>query len=317
MTLEHLNDAKSQLPVGITLAHLNDTLDNDLQIFLLACRVNNLSRRTVNDYAEKIGKFLNFCITQEIKDVSQITTTHVRLFLLERQQHCKPVSVHDYYGTINRFFNWLIGEGILKESPMSRMHPPKVPKELIKPFTVQNIEDMLTLCDSSFLGFRNRAIILCFLDTGLRLSELANIQLTDIDFNRETIKVMGKGAKERVVRVGKETQKAILKYLLQRKDGLACLWVTEERRPMKAQGIQTMIIRLGKRAGITNTRVSPHTFRHTFGTWAIKNGANVFEVQSLLGHSTLTMTRKYAATIDSEDAIKNHATFSPVDRTLK
>ena len=83
---------------------------------------------------------------------------------------------------------------------------------------------------------------------------------------------------------------------------------------MQAGGIQIMIKRLGRRAGLRNVRCSPHTFRHTFGTQAIKNGANVFEVQALLGHSTLTMTRKYAATIDSEDAIKHHKNFSPVDR---
>jgi len=314
MVLAHLNSRKFQIGDIANLAHLNDSLEGCLKIFLLTCQVNNLSPRTINDYSQKIGAFVRFARNDGIHQPEEVTANHIRFFLLDVQQRCKPVSAHDYYGIVNRFFNWLIEEEIIKESPMSRMHPPRVPKSLVKPFRVQDIADLLTLCDNSFLGLRNRAIILTFLDTGLRLSELANIQLDDMDLDREIIKVMGKGAKERLVRIGKETQKAILKYLLQRRSNLPCLWVTEERKPMQSGGIQIMIRRLGKRAGLSNVRCSPHTFRHTFGTQAIKNGANVFEVQALLGHSTLTMTRKYAATIDSEDAVKHHRNFSPVDR---
>jgi len=194
------------------------------------------------------------------------------------------------------------------------MRSPRVPKRIIRPFSPDNIRDMLLLCDESkFLGIRNRAIILTFVDTGLRLSEMAGIQLKDIDFDRELIRVMGKGARERVVGIGKGTQKALLKYLLIRRDSHPCLWVTEEARPMQARGIQIMIRRLGKRAGITGARPSPHTFRHTFGTWSLLNGASEREVQSLLGHSSQRMTQQYTATINSEHAIKSHKRFSPVD----
>jgi integrase/recombinase XerC/integrase/recombinase XerD len=177
---------------------------------------------------------------------------------------------------------------------------------------------MLLLYDeNTFIGARNRAIILTLLDTGLRLSELANIQLNDIDFDREIIKVMGKGAKERVVGLGVKTQKALLHYLLMRKDNYPCLWLTEERKPFRAEGIQIMIRRLGKRAGITSVRVSPHTFRHTFGTQLLQNGLGEFAVQSLLGHSTLTMTRRYVATLNSEQAVQGYRKFSPVDNLFK
>jgi integrase/recombinase XerC/integrase/recombinase XerD len=171
------------------------------------------------------------------------------------------------------------------------------------------------LCGSgSFLDLRNKAIILAFLDTGLRLSELANIQLSDMDFTRGTIKVMGKGAKGRFVAIGTRTQKAILGYLLKRSDDYPCLWVTEERKPLNWRGIQTMLKRLGQRAGITGVRCTAHTFRHTFATQALLNGAGEFEVQSLLGHSTLIMTRRYVASLNSENAVISHRKFSPVDR---
>lgn len=150
---------------------------------------------------------------------------------------------------------------------------------------------MLVLCDGSFLGYRNRAIVLTFLDTGLRLSELAGIQLTSIDFDKGIIRVMGKGRKERVVRVGKETQKAVLRYLLRRQDALSCLWITKECKPITPRIIQSLIQRPDKRAGITDARCSPHTFRHTFAIVCLRNGIGEFNLQCLLGHTTLQMTK--------------------------
>lgn len=312
--LAHLNQQNFQIGDIANLAHLNDgSLGNHLKLFLLNCQVNNLSHQSIADYAQKIGSFVTFCDTMGVSHLGEVNTNHVRLFLINIQQRCKPISVKDYYGCINRFFNWLIEEEVIQQNPMSKMHPPKVPKELIKPFTSQEITDLLTLCDNTFLGIRNRAIILTLLDSGLRLSELAALKLEDINLDQGIIKVMGKGAKERLVRIGKETQRAMLKYLLQRNDNLDCLWVSEERRPLNAEGIQTMIRRLGKRAGITGTRCSPHTFRHTFGTSALKLGADIRDVQTLLGHSTLTMTLKYVSTVNSEQAVKKHQRFSPVD----
>jgi integrase/recombinase XerC len=311
--LDHMNHSKTQIGVVPALDHMNhlDSLEGQLKVFLLSCRVDELSPNTLYDYNQKIGAFARYCDTVKPRD---ITANHVRLFLVSLQTHCTPHSVKDYYGCINRFFNWMVAEGTLERNPMASMHPPRVPKKIIQPFKMEQIRDLLLLCDENrFLGARNKAIVLTLLDTGLRLTELANIQLADIDFDRETIKVMGKGAKERVVRIGKRTQKSILHYLLIRNDAHPCLWVTEERRPLRALGIQIMIKRLGRRAGIKGVRCSAHTFRHTFATRALLNGAGEFEVQSLLGHEGLDMTRRYAASLRSEAAVAGHRRFSPVD----
>jgi len=99
-----------------------------------------------------------------------------------------------------------------------------------------------------------------------------------------------------------------------RDDSYPCLWVTEERRPLQSDGIKQMIKVLGQRAGLENVRCSPHTFRHTFATQALINGAGEFNVQSLLGHSDLRMTRRYSATLRSEHAVEAHRKFSPVDK---
>ncbi len=291
-------------------------LEGHLQAFLLTCKVNNYSKNTIKDYNFQIGQFVRFTASIGIREVEQVTVDHVRLFFLEKQQTNNTISIHDYYRTLKRFFNWLVEEGRLEKTPMATMKPPRVTTTLIKPFSADDLRRLLFLCDhdnSTFLGARNKAIILVFLDTGIRLSELIGMQLDDIDFTRGIIKIMGKGAKERVVAIQQRTQRALLTYLLMRSDGYRCVWVSEERRPLSFWGVENMIRRLGQQAGLKNVRCSPHTFRHTAATMSLSNGAGEFEVQAMLGHSTLTMTRRYAASINSEKAAEAHKRFSPVE----
>ena len=322
MALEHLNINNSHDWSNTPSAHLNlhdiitpdTTLGGQLKFFLLTCKVNELSPRTIDDYSQKVGAFVMFCQSQGVKEPKEVMPNHVRVFLLVLRERIQPSSVHDYYGCVNRFFNWLVSEGILEQSPMVRMSPPRVPKQVIQPFSQDDIRRMLVVLDEdSFRGYRNKAVVLTFLDTGLRLSELAAIQVSDIDFNNGIIKVMGKGRKERFVRVGKGAQRAILRYLLLRKDQQPCLWIGENGEPIKARGIQSLIKRLGKRAGITDARCSPHTFRHTFAVSCLRNGMGEFSLQSLLGHTTLQMTRRYVQTFGVSDALSAHEKASPVD----
>jgi integrase/recombinase XerC len=285
-----------------------------LQAFLLSCRVDGLSPATLRDYKQKISAFVIFCSGLGISKPKRLTAYDVRMFLAKRRETNSPISVGDYYRCVKRFLNWMVEERMLKRNPMGAIRPPKAPKKIVTPFTPEHIKRLLLLCDDrKFLGVRNKAIILVFLDTGLRLSEVAGIQLEDVNFDRETIKVMGKGARERVVRIGRTAQKALLRYLLMREDNHPCLWVTEERRPLAQWGIAEMLKVLKRRAKIEGVRCSAHTFRHTFATRALLNGAGEFEVQSLLGHEGLDMTRRYAASLRSEAAVVGHRRFSPVD----
>jgi integrase/recombinase XerC len=293
----------------------NNNLTRHLQGFLLSGRVDGLSPRTLADYEYKVGAFVSFCLGLGVDDPGQVTASEVRQFILKLQERGgAPSSVSGYCKSVKRFFNWMVEEKILDQSPMARIHPPRVPQKIIMPFSPEHIKNLLLLCvDGTFIGARNRALVLMFLDTGLRLSEMAGIQLVDINFDREVIKVMGKGAKERVVRIGRTAQKALLHYLLMRQDDYPCLWVSEERKPLTHWGIAQVIDTLKKRSGISDVRCSAHTFRHTFATRALMNGAGEFEVQSLLGHSKLDMTRRYAASLRSEEAVVGHRKWSPVD----
>lgn len=316
MDLHLLTTLPSQLrgTSDLYLLTAQDGLPSKLNAFLLAGKVGGLAPATLQNYQYHLEAFIRFCSVAGLNDTQNITAHHIRLFLLSLQERNSPVSVLDYYKSTKRFFNWLIEEGFLEESPMQKIKSPRVPKTIIKPFSDEDIKKLLSLCSGErFLDIRNRVLVLLFLDTALRVSEAAKIKLDDIDFNQETIRVMGKGAKERVVRVGKVTQKALLRYLLSRQDTSDYLWVTEEKKPMTKDGLQCTIKVMCLRAGITGVKKGPHTFRHTAAIKYLRNGGDVFTLQIMLGHSTLKMTRRYVASLGADDMIKVHQKASPVD----
>lgn len=314
--VDHLSSPYPQAWGVPELDHLSaqGTLVDNYKFFLVYCKVEGFSPHTITNYQNILPSFISFLQKKkEIHRAVDITTQHVYAYLLTFKDRVGACSYYDYFKMIKRFLSWLVEQEIIAESPAAKIKSPKIPKTVITPFTQDDIKKLLLICDHTVMGLRNRAIILMLLDTGLRLSELVSIQIDDVDYDHGIIKVMGKGARERRVRMGKDTQKALLKYLLSRKDKLPCLWISEDGAALRSVGVQKMIRRLGKRAGLKSVRCSPHTFRHTAATMALRNGAKEFEIQSLLGHSTPDMTRRYAATIKSEQAANAHKMYSPVD----
>ncbi len=291
----------------------NSTLAAYFKAFLVACRVEGLSPHTIRSYHCLINPFIKYLETYGVVEPAQITAFHIRAFILLKQETCNATSIHTYYRQIKTFINWLVKEEVLPKSPMRTIKPPRTPRTLIQPFSPDDLRSLLSFCqDNTLLGLRNKAIILLFVDTGLRLAELTHIALSDINFERGVIKVMGKGARERIVHMGCNTQRAVLKYLMKRTDNLPCLWVTERQTPLRQWAVVQAIRILGRKANLKNVRCSAHTFRHTAATLALENGALEFEVQAMLGHSTLDMTRRYASSINSEKAAFAHKRFSPV-----
>lgn len=316
MISQHLINTNNRIRVVANPYHLinSDDLAGRHQQFLLACKVTRLAEATLAYYTWTVKRFINFCYPLNITQAESVTSHHIRMFLADLQESKNnSASVHAYFRAVKRFFTWQVDEGLLQVSPFATIKTPRVEKKLIQPVTVEQLQKLLLFCDeTTFIGARNKAIILMFTDTGLRLRELATLNLDQIDIDKETITVMGKGAKQRVVRIGLSCQKALLRYLYMRHDDQHCLWLNIWRKPITGDGIQQILKVLKVRAGITS-RCSPHSLRHSFATMALINGAGEFEVQSLLGHSTLTMTRKYVQTLNSQAAIVAHKRWSPVD----
>jgi len=305
--------------------------------YLLTHQTEGSSPNTVEYYRGILNRFLWYAEKEQWSDdVRLLNEWHIREFLgyvgteVKRwakegngsESSSRRVSlrtIHHYYGALRTFFNWVVKEGFLAVSPLTMVKVPKPKPRVIQPYSSEQIKKMLQVCEydcqhnAKFLGSRNRAIILILLDSGLRLSELANIKLQDIDTERGWIKVTGKGNKERIVRIGKTAQKALWRYLMYRgEDDKQALWLSEERKPLQSSGIQSSINRLKKRAGVNETGCV-HKFRHSFALAFLRADHNPFNLQYLLGHNSLEMVRRYTATLGMEDALKAHEKASPAD----
>jgi len=305
--------------------------------FVLTKQTEGKSPRTVEFYSENLERFLWYAHRQEWPDdIRMLTEWHIRAFLsyvanetnrwgLEgngsetAQRKVTHTTVHHYFVVLANFFGWVVREGFLPASPTAKIKVAKPKNKVIKPYSQDEISRMLAVCDKDYerntklLGSRNKAITLVLLDSGVRLSELIGISLEDVNTSNGNIKVMGKGSKERVVRIGKVAQKSLWGYLMHRpNNGRIELWLNEEGKPLSPTAVQCMIKRLKERAGIGGGG-SVHRFRHTFALNFLRVDKNVFNLQYLLGHSELEMVRRYTATLGMEDALKAHEKASPAD----
>ena len=331
MVSDHLivknNQAQTKLttdPLTAPLARLIGGFDlwGRLDSFLILSEASGHSPNTIRAYRTKLGDFVRFVNSLGATMPGDVTEDHVIAYLAHKRKTCNGVSINAYYRHIRPWFNWMASpeRRIIEKSPFAGIKTPPIPKTVIQPLTVEQIEQVLSCCNNYTRGLRDRAIIMLIYDSGLRCSEVSSIKLEDVDLKRGAIKVMGKGAKERFVAIGEEAKNSLMQYLYRRKDTAPWLFVTHfEDNPgrMLPYNIGLTIRRTMRRAGITGVKTGPHTLRHSFATASIRNGANLFYVQSLLGHSTLNMTRRYAAVIDSEEAVKQHHNFSPADRLNK
>jgi len=302
--------------VDLSPAHF----DHILELYLSILDSEEVSPLTISTYRQRIGAFLKMAAAYNLH-LDEVTNTEVRLFLVQlKNKGIVPSTVDAYFRALRGFFNKLIAERILPpdSSPMAGMKPPKMTIVIPQAPTHEDVYRMLALCPAStYLGIRNRVILLIFMDTGIRLAEMAGIQLKDINKDYDLIKVFGKGGKERIVPLGKTAQKALLKYktIFRSEDQLPGLWLTEERRQMGRYGIQIMIRRLIRLAGLTGVKVGPHMFRHFAAENYLENGGDKATLQTLLGHSTQKMVNRYVRnSVDIKLMRKVHQNASPVDR---
>jgi site-specific recombinase XerD len=240
--------------------------------------------------------------------IDAITAAELRAWLLELRATLAPESIAGYVRGLKAFGNWCAGEEIATAAGFRALRRPKVPRRLIAPFSDPELRGLLALADD-----RERALALVFLDTGLRLSEVASLRIGDVRPDG-TLRVMGKGAKERVVPLGGTARRGLVRYLASRGGVTPAdpLFISRRRGPLSPRGMQQAIRKLGARAGVA-TRSSPHTFRHTFARGYLVNGGDVFSLQQILGHTTLDMVRRYV-TLSEADLVARHRAASPADR---
>lgn len=301
----------------VSLDSISGNYEQALDTFLFRCKSLNLSPNSTRWYSHWLNDFKRFLLSLELESPSATTPQHIRAYLNSLQDRkLSSATTSRVYGALRVFFGYLVKESILAENPVTSIEKPKQVKKLIQPLSPEQVQALLLQpATKTFTGFRNWVMLLTFLDTGLRLSELLNLKTREIDWQNCCFRVLGKGAKERIVPFGSQVKKALLDYLQKRGniEGQDILFVNQFGQNLNPRHIQIIFKRYGDKAGIKGVRVSPHTLRHTFAVSYLRAGGNAFSLQAVLGHSTLEMTRQYVAVSNSDLSVQ-HQKFSPIDR---
>jgi site-specific recombinase XerD len=227
-------------------------------------------------------------------------------------------TINCYLRAVRAFWSWLVTQDIIELNPFSKVIVPKAPKKVIIPFSSEQICSLLSMIHKkSPIGFRDWTIILTLLDTGIRVTELTDLNLENVSLLQRSLKISGKGNKERTVPIGMSVQRAIAKYINKYRPHPVYplsdnLFLNKYGMPLTPNRIQSIIEGYSRKACITGVRASPHTFRHTFAVSYLRNGGDVFTLQRILGHETLDMVRNYIY-LAKYDLQETHLRCSPVD----
>lgn len=259
-----------------------------MQLFLDAKKIEGCSDRTIQYYRDTIVHFL----AQIATPIRKVTTDEIRSFLVNYQQinNCSKVTVDNVRRNISSFFSWLEEEDYILKSPMRRIHKIKTKtpvKEIISDESIEKIRDG---CGE----LRDLAMIDLLYSTGIRVGELVNLNIANVDFDLRECIVYGKGDKERRVYFDAKAKLHLQEYLHSRTDNNPALFVSLDspHDRLKISGVEIRLRELGKKLDLK--KIHPHKFRRTMATRAIDKGMPIEQVQKILGHSQIDTTMQYA-----------------------
>ncbi|HCL00215.1 MAG TPA: site-specific tyrosine recombinase XerD [Candidatus Marinimicrobia bacterium] len=278
----------------------------------------NLSGNTVDAYRNDLERYCQFLIDNKIKRPDQVTLQIIQEFINTLVDiGLSAASLSRNFSSIRSFHRFMLGENITKTDPTELLQSPRLPARLPKILDLSEIESIMDQIDvSTNKGIRDRAIIETLYSTGVRVSELITLRMSDIFFHNGIIRVFGKGSKERIVPFGERARISIKNYITAVRSLLArshksrdVLFLNMRGAPLSRMGVWKIIRQYVKLAGIKK-QVSPHVFRHSFATHLLEGGANLRAVQEMLGHSDISSTQIYTH-LDREYLIEQHRTFHP------
>lgn len=260
-----------------------------------------LSQNSIINYSLDVKKLVRWLETNNI-EVSPISISEETLqqFIYEIAKKVNPRSQSRLISGLKGFFNYLIFEDYRKTNPLELIEAPKLGRKLPDTLAIEEIDALIGAIDlTSKQGERNRAILETLYGCGLRVSELTNLKISDLYFDEGFIKVTGKGDKQRLVPISPITEKYITIYRKEVRvhkeiDATAkdTLFLNQHGRQLTRAMIFTIVKQLAEKAGIRKT-ISPHTFRHSFATHLLENGADLRAIQQMLGHESITTTEIY------------------------
>lgn len=271
----------------------------DFRSYLLIER--GLSENSVVNYSLDIHKLINYLDDNQIViSPTKISPDVLQQFVFDISKSLNPRSQSRVISGLKSFFEYLIFEDYREHNPMEIIESPKIGRKLPDVLSLAEIDKMIQSIDlSTALGERNRAIIETLYGCGLRVSELLNLKISDLFFKEGFIKVTGKGDKQRFVPVSTITENYMLEYLSHSRNNLPIkpeasdiVFLNRRGNSLTRAMIFTIVTNLGKQAGIKK-KISPHTFRHSFATHLLENGADLRAIQLMLGHESITTTEIY------------------------
>jgi site-specific recombinase XerC len=322
ITLPFPEAGETQMPARTVRARVQrDTWSVYQMMFGDHLEAENAAPRTIQTYTLAVTQLGAFLRTQGMPaDPTRVTREHLTEWLrylqrprAEGGQGVSAQTALQRYRSVARFFTWLVETDEIRESPLAKMRPPRVPPKLVPVVRPEDLKKLLkAVGGAAFEARRDKAIISLFIDTGLRISEMAGIDLDDLDLEDRELVVLGKGRRSRRVRIVKETRADIQRYLLRRQQhpyaDEPALWLGKRGR-MTPSGIYQMVQRRCEQAGIA--AIHPHQFRHTFAHEYLKAGGAEGDLMRAVGWGSRQMVDRYGASAAAERALDAHDQFSP------
>ncbi len=269
----------------------NTRLFKDYSYYLKIER--SLSPNTVKGYCSDIGHFLEDCG----KEAAEVRSEDIATYLEKKSGSLTKRSQARLISALRSFYDWMILEGDIKENPCDRIDPPKIERHLPEVLSVEEVEAMIDSVDTGTAnGIRDKAILEVLYGCGLRVSEACSLKLSDLYMEDGFVRIVGKGDKERVVPLGEMASEALEAYFEVRVEPVRGyednVFLNRFGKPLSRVSVFNMIKTQAVLAGIRK-EISPHTFRHSFATHLIENGADLRVVQEMLGHESILTTEIY------------------------
>ena len=259
------------------------------------------SKNTIDAYRNDLVQFAKFLEAQRVADWTKVTKDHLTSFILDmKQREYSSSTVARKVAAVRAFLHFLVSENIIGGDPSENLDSPSVTKRLPRPISQEDIEALLAAPDTErgTRGIRDKALLEMLYATGMRVTEVVSLEVEDVNLASSTVRCLGKGAKERIIPIYPAAVKALEEYLehgrltLIKDPDEKALFVNHRGERLTRQGLWLIIKRYVKQVGISEM-VTPHTLRHSFATHMLNGGADLRNVQKLLGHANISTTQIY------------------------
>lgn len=296
---------------------LNENLINDFIDYLRFER--RLSKNTIVSYQRDLEKYRFFLNRNKIKEILNVSNDQILYFLEFLYKTQNSSSVSRILSTLRTFYKYLVRDGKIQKNPFSSIKNPKLPKKILEILDEQEVKKFLeSIPSSSYLELRDKAMFELLYACGMRVSEIVDLKLSDIDFDEGLIRFIGKGNKERITPIGDTAKNCLDKYIraarynLERERKSENVFLNRNGQKLTRQGFWKILKKYAGKVNISKN-LYPHLFRHSYATHMLERGADLRIVQELLGHSSISTTEIYT-NINKKHVKETYFKYHPRDK---